>query len=225
MEILPTETLAHVLTFLSPLDILNLPFNVSTRGLTTFEARHRFSEIRIWIGKTALSYLIRIANHPIISQCAERLTFKMPDNASLAYCTSKKWWTRELRATSRDRKRSKSRYDFSKPVGLEGDTYIRPLDVRKLRHIVRRFRGLRSVKIDSSVVMVCISLNEGLINFRNPRQELLLGNCCDSRSQHDATGWTSTYGLESYKPSPDVVDDFGDLMTWTILLGLAAADT
>lgn len=73
MERLPTETLVQIFDFLTPNDILNLPFHVTMAGLTRDNARRRFSRTRIWIHKGSLNRLVRISLHPLISSCVEEL--------------------------------------------------------------------------------------------------------------------------------------------------------
>lgn len=184
MEVLPTEILPQIFKHLSPLDILNLAFNISAQGLFTIEAQRHFSNVKVWIGEAALGGLVQLSNHPVISQCVKMLFFRVPGDDALTCGNSKEWWTESFRPTSQIQEGPHPQQDFAEM----GDFKTRPIDIAKFKYIhiyiyvyvyvLERLSSLQLLKIEINIMTLNVSLTGALTDiyiYILPRARTSLG--------------------------------------------------
>ena len=83
MDRLPYELLYPILSELSQEDLVNLPFSVTSRGLSEKEISDRFSTVDVWLDEKSLNTLLRVAQHPLFSPSIQRLRFHSDELASV----------------------------------------------------------------------------------------------------------------------------------------------
>ena len=83
MERLPYELLSLILAQLSQEDLVNLPFWVTSRGLSEKEISARSSTIDVWLDEKSLNTLSRVARHPVFSPSIQRIRLHPDELASV----------------------------------------------------------------------------------------------------------------------------------------------
>lgn len=83
MDRLPYELLSLILAQLSQEDLVNLPFSITSRGLSEKEISARSSTIDVWLDERSLNTLSRVARHPVFSPGIQRIRFHPDEPASV----------------------------------------------------------------------------------------------------------------------------------------------